>query len=120
MVTKISTFRGELASTETWNASGNHILALSSLSCITLKYYKSEHNSLYGHLKICTHIARTLQNDGPDPRSNKGTGCKQPVDLLLNPLAYVQQVSLAMEGTFPLTKLLAGIPYRKTLKLCTS
>ena len=27
----------------TWNASEDHILALSSLSCFTLKYYKFEH-----------------------------------------------------------------------------
>ena len=27
----------------TWNASGDHILALSSLGCFTLKYYKFEH-----------------------------------------------------------------------------
>ena len=56
--------------------------------------------SVYGRLKRCAHIASTVQNDGPDPRSKRGTRSIQSERSVLNSLAYVQQVSLAMEGNF--------------------
>ena len=42
----------------------------------------------------------TVQNDGPDPRSKRGAGSIQSERSVLNSFAYVQQVSLAMEGNF--------------------
>ena len=42
------------------------------------------------------------------------------MDLLLNSLAYVEQVSLAMEGNFRLRKILAGFHHRNALGGSTS
>ena len=86
----------------TWNASGDHILALSSLLVILLIWTQS----VYGCLKRCAHIASTVQNDGPDSRSKEGAGSIQSERSVLNSFAYVQQVSLAMEGNFRKPKLL--------------
>ena len=76
--------------------------------------------SVYGHLKRCAHIASTVQNDGPDSRSKRGTGSIQSERSVLNSFAYVQQVSLAMEGNFRLPKLLVQFHHRNTLGGTTS
>ena len=70
---------------------------------------------MYKSLNRCAHIASTVQNDGPDPRSKEGAGSIQSERSVLNSFAYVQQVSEPLEGNFRKPKLLVQFYHRNTL-----
>ena len=69
--------------------------------------------SVYGHLKWCAHIASTVQNEGPLPRTQGGAWD-------MNSFAYVQQVSTSAEMNNSkdqiLTKLLHRSQWEKVYK----
>ena len=69
--------------------------------------------------EVCTHCQQ-VQNEGPDPRSKRGAGSIQSERSVLNSFAYVQQVSLAMEGNIRLPKLLVQFHHRNALGGTTS